>query len=277
MNNGTLTHIDLFSGIGGFALPADWILPSIRHVFCDNEPFRQEVLRQHWPDAPIYCDVRTLAAGSSFERFVYQPSRPLAARDDRQALRRLPGGGRLSATQNASFLLTGGFPCQPFSQAGRRRGTADDRYLWPHMLECVATFRSQWVIAENVGGLVTKDWFSRQCALTWKRRDTKFSRTLFQLAPLARRTAATVSGSSLIPKTPSASDGQGGIMEIRKSAAGKYKLRDIVPHYTAKRGFGTGLKLQPVFVEWMMGFPQGWTEISDSRLSEIRSSRRSRP
>lgn len=115
-----MKHIDLFSGIGGFALATEIVWDNVEHIFCDNEPFAQAILKKHWPNAQIYGDIRQLKGNVS------EP-----------------------------YILTGGFPCQPFSHAGVRRGTADDRYLWPEMLRVISEFRPRWVIAENVSGLLS--------------------------------------------------------------------------------------------------------------------------
>jgi len=113
------THLDLFSGIGGFALAAKW--NGYRTVaFCDNEPYAQAVLKKHWPDVPIHKDIREVR-------------------------------GKLYA---GVTLLTGGFPCQPFSVAGKQRGKDDDRYLWPEMLRVIREARPAWIIGENVAGIV---------------------------------------------------------------------------------------------------------------------------
>ena len=113
------THLDLFSGIGGFALAARW--NGYRTVaFCDNEPYAQAVLKKHWPDTPIHKDIREVR-------------------------------GELYA---GVTLLTGGFPCQPFSVAGKQRGKDDDRYLWPEMLRVIREARPAWIIGENVAGIV---------------------------------------------------------------------------------------------------------------------------
>ena len=112
------THLDLFSGIGGFALAAKW--NGYRTVgFCDNEPYAQAVLKKHWPDVPIHKDIREVR-------------------------------GELYA---GVTLLTGGFPCQPFSDVGRKRGQADDRYLWPEMFRVICGARPTWVLGENVAGI----------------------------------------------------------------------------------------------------------------------------
>ena len=113
------THLDLFSGIGGFALAAKW--NGYRTVgFCDNEPYAQAVLKKHWPEVPCHKDIREVR-------------------------------GELYA---GVTLLTGGFPCQPFSVAGKQRGKDDDRYLWPEMLRIIQEARPTWIIGENVAGIV---------------------------------------------------------------------------------------------------------------------------
>lgn len=136
-----MKHLDLFSGIGGFALAADIVFGNVEHTFCDNDPFCQEVLKKHWPKAKIYGDIRTLTnrSGEGLER---------STRESVQ--------WRSEGFTRDTFILTGGFPCQPFSQAGRRKGTEDDRYLWPEMLRVIREFKPTWVIAENVRGLITQ-------------------------------------------------------------------------------------------------------------------------
>ena len=113
------THLDLFSGIGGFALAAGWA--GFKTIgFCDNEPYAQAVLKKHWPNVPIHGDIKAL---------------------DGTAYRGVT-------------LLTGGFPCQPFSNAGKRRGKDDDRYLWPQMLRVIQEARPNWIVGENVVGII---------------------------------------------------------------------------------------------------------------------------
>jgi DNA (cytosine-5)-methyltransferase 1 len=113
------THLDLFSGIGGFALAAKW--NGYRTVgFCDNEPYSQAVLKKHWPEVPCHKDIREVR-------------------------------GDLYA---GVTLLTGGFPCQPFSVAGKQRGKDDNRYLWPEMCRVIREARPAWIIGENVAGIV---------------------------------------------------------------------------------------------------------------------------
>jgi len=113
-------HLDLFSGIGGFALAARW--NGLRTIqFVEYEPYAQKVLRKNFPDVPIHDDIKDFNA-TKFR----QP-----------------------------FLCTGGYPCQPFSGAGLRRGEKDDRHLWPEMLRVIQECRPTWVLAENVAGHIT--------------------------------------------------------------------------------------------------------------------------
>ena len=115
-----MRHLDLFSGIGGFSLAADWIWPDVEHIFCEIDPFCQKVLNKHWPQSKIYGDIRELRGG---------------------------GFGTVD-------LVTGGFPCQPFSTAGKRKGKEDDRDLWPHMFRIITEAKPYWVIGENVAGFI---------------------------------------------------------------------------------------------------------------------------
>jgi DNA (cytosine-5)-methyltransferase 1 len=115
-----LTMLDLFSGIGGFSLAASWTGGIKTVMFCENEPYCQKVLKKHWPDIPIHDDIRTLR-------------------------------GEDVGTVD---IVCGGFPCQPFSCAGKRRGKEDDRYLWPEMFRVIQETKPTWVVGENVAGLI---------------------------------------------------------------------------------------------------------------------------
>ena len=117
----SLTHLDLFSGIGGFALAAR-MAGSIETVaFCEREDYAQRVLKKHWPEVPICDDIHNLKGND------YGPI----------------------------DLVTGGFPCQPYSLAGERRGNEDDRALWPQMLRVIREARPTWIIGENVPGIIS--------------------------------------------------------------------------------------------------------------------------
>ncbi len=114
--------LDLFSGIGGFSYAAETLIGGYETVaFCEMDEFCQKVLKKHWPQVPIFDDVRTIDAT------------------------RL---GRID-------IVTGGYPCQPFSQAGRRQGEEDERHLWPEMLRIIKSCQPRYVLAENVAGHVT--------------------------------------------------------------------------------------------------------------------------
>jgi len=121
-----MRHVDLCSGIGGFALGFEWAGLSRPVMFCDIEPWSRKILAKHWPDVPIVEDVKVLAN---------EPEK-------------IPAGGR-------DTILTAGYPCQPFSQAGKRLGTEDDRHIWPYIREIVAQKRPAWCVFENVYGHVS--------------------------------------------------------------------------------------------------------------------------
>jgi len=136
-----MNFLDLFSGIGGFALGLERAGMRVK-AFCEIDPFCQKVLRKHWPHAPIYSDIRELRKS------------------------RLIEDGVITEDESVD-LICGGFPCQPFSVAGKQRGKEDNRYLWPEMLRVVAEIKPRWVIAENVCGILTVQGgmvFEEMCA-----------------------------------------------------------------------------------------------------------------
>jgi DNA (cytosine-5)-methyltransferase 1 len=116
-----LRHVDLCSGIGGFALGFEWAGLSEPVLFCDTEKWCRQILKKHWPDVPITEDVKELA--SDPERYVPDCD-----------------------------ILTAGYPCQPFSVAGKQRGEKDDRHIWPYISKIVAHKRPTWCVFENVYG-----------------------------------------------------------------------------------------------------------------------------
>jgi DNA (cytosine-5)-methyltransferase 1 len=116
-----MNHGSLFSGIGGFDLAAQWMgWSNVFHV--ERDPFCRQVLAHHFPKSQPHEDIKT------FNATAY--------------------AGRVD-------IISGGFPCQPFSAAGKRAGTSDDRYLWPEMFRVVREARPTWVVAENVRGLLS--------------------------------------------------------------------------------------------------------------------------
>lgn len=133
-----MIHIDLFADIGGNSYAFDKVFHETKntHIFCEIEPYCQAVLRKHWPDAYIHSDIRS---------FAY----PTIGRSERRAVANERKQNKESTHSDRPFILTGGFPCQPFSQAGRRKGTEDDRYLWPAMFGVIRNLKPQWVIASE--------------------------------------------------------------------------------------------------------------------------------
>lgn len=114
-----MKHGSLFSGIGGFDLAAEWM--GWDNVFhCEWNDFGQKVLKYYWPEAISYADI---------------------TKTD------------FSIHRGSIDILTGGFPCQPYSQAGKRLGKEDDRHLWPEMLRAIGEIQPRWVVGENVRGL----------------------------------------------------------------------------------------------------------------------------
>jgi DNA (cytosine-5)-methyltransferase 1 len=115
-----MNHGSLFSGIGGFDLAAEWM--GWNNVFhCEWNPFGRKVLNHYWPNSISYEDI---------------------TKTD------------FSIHRGNIDILTGGFPCQPYSMAGKRLGKDDERHLWPEMLRAIREISPRWVVGENVFGLV---------------------------------------------------------------------------------------------------------------------------
>ena len=121
VNDQPFRHGSLFSGIGGFDLAAEWM--GWENVFhCEWNEFGKRVLNYYWPKAIFYDDI---------------------TKTD------------FSIHRGTIDILTGGFPCQPYSQAGKRLGKEDERHLWPEMLRAIREISPRWVVGENVRGLIT--------------------------------------------------------------------------------------------------------------------------
>jgi len=114
-----LNVLDLFSGIGGFSVGLEATGKFKTIAFCEKDKFCQKVLQKRWQGTEIYEDIRNI-----------------------------------DGTKIKADVITGGFPCQPFSTAGKRKGTEDDRYLFPEMLRIIKETQARWVVGENVQGIV---------------------------------------------------------------------------------------------------------------------------
>jgi len=238
-----MKYMDLFSGIGGFALAAEWVWGEELQIlhFVEIDPFCQKVLKKHWPEVPIHDDIKTFKATQYL--------------------------GRVD-------LLTGGFPCQPVSYAGKQRGKEDDRWLWPEMARVI-------------------EGDSTMCYLTWKISVTKRGRLLFQLVPsmprteeiesgslhtmmwptptsqdptgrkyqrLCGRKVLTLSGKAMLWPTPTARDWKdGSSMTVPASCL---LGREVLFRCRGQLRNGQKMgRLSVSFVEWLMGFPLGWTDV----------------
>ena len=118
-----LRHLDLFSGIGGFSLGMEATGGFETVAFCEIEEYPRKVLQKHWPYVKRYEDIKEL----TYERLKADGLLPI-------------------------HIVTGGYPCQPFSNAGRKRGESDPRHLWPEMFRVIKELRPTWVVGENVPG-----------------------------------------------------------------------------------------------------------------------------
>jgi DNA (cytosine-5)-methyltransferase 1 len=120
-----LKVLDLFSGLGGFSLGLERTGYFKTIAFCEIDKYCSLILDKHWKGIKIYNDVRKINKEQFDTDGIEYPD-----------------------------IITGGFPCQPFSVAGKQKGTGDDRHLWPEMFRIIKTFKPKFVIGENVKGLI---------------------------------------------------------------------------------------------------------------------------
>lgn len=123
-----MTHLSLFSGIGGLDLAAEWAgFETVGQ--CEYADYPTKVLEKHWPDVPRWRDVHDVTAESFRER----------------------------TRRSDLTLLSGGFPCQPHSLAGKRLASSDERDLWGEFARCIRDIKPRWVLGENVAGLLSSE------------------------------------------------------------------------------------------------------------------------
>ncbi len=261
--------LDLFSGIGGFSLGLEAAGPFRTVAFCEQDAFCQAVLRKHWPDTPIYDDVRTINAD---------------------------GYRGIDILSAAAFRVNRG--PQPGSSEARKMTVTSGR-SWLPLLQ---TYGLNGSLARMCEALLTSRWASSAVFLTWKASGIKPRHLLFQLAPLMPRTEGIASG--LWP-TPTAQDNPqvrgvgktkgtkrgttlGGAVRMWPTPAAHEARLGYQDRTRGKKGTQKSLtteviddmggrqatigQLNPTWVEWLMGFPTGWTDL---KPSEMQSSRRS--
>jgi len=276
--------LDLFSGIGGFSLGLEKC--GFKTVaFCEIEEYPRKVLRRHWPDAPIYNDIKKLTKEKLLKDGI-----------------------------NDIGLISGGYPCQGESLAGLRFGKKDNRYLWPEMYRLVKAIRPRWVIAENVAGHISlgldqvlsdmeaEDYTcwpfvipacavdaptdATECGL-WPTPNTKGYRSDGELAMLAKKLTdrdeflamthraanskrkrfyptPTVSGNHN-RKGLSKSSGDGLATVVKRMYPTPLARCHTAPSRSENKQGTDNLQtlvggaLNPMWVEWLMGFPMSWT------------------
>jgi hypothetical protein len=253
-----MKSIELFSGIGGIALAAEWA--GIETVaFCERDPFCQKVLNKHWPDIPIFDDVYTLNRKVLEQQGVIEPN------------------GTID-------IISGGFPCQPFSIAGSKK---EEKMTVISGQKCLESYKSYSRLGLLVRMLLTSPiWSSNERLLTWKVKDTKLKRLLFRLAVSMPNTKET--GFSLWPTptqdtslrtkryaqgglplgmavqlyaTPTASQNHKPIRPLAPSEANGKHGKVLPGCLGEKHPEHIGKQINPQFVEWLMGFPEDWTKV----------------
>ena len=277
----TVRHLDLCSGIGGFALGFAWAGLSDKPVaFCEIDQWCRKVLQHWWPTVPIFNDIKEVAN---------EPDRVVPECD----------------------IITAGYPCQPFSVAkgAGRKGEADARHLWPHIREVVASRRPAWVVCENVYGHVrlgldnVLDGLESLGYTSWAALvpacglDAPHERQRLWLISCRETGMADTIGQRLqevwpsqaghewgkpgsaetggiegeISDTDSVRCGGGSDKVEREGAQGVGEGGGVWPIAgragNSQGGCPESLRLNPAWVEWLMGYPVGWTSLpfQDSR------------
>jgi site-specific DNA-cytosine methylase len=239
-----MKHGSLFSGIGGFDLAAHWM--GWENAFhCEWMEFPRKVLDYYFPEADSHVDI----CKTDFKKY-----------------------------EGNVDIITGGFPCQPFSMAGKRKGSEDERYLWHEMLRAIQEVKPKYVIAENVLGITNIDGglvFEQVCL------DLEVEGYEVQpfIIPAAaknaphRRDRCWLSELGMLP-TPTAMDSSNATATMKSTQVKEGSMHSVT--LTRYLQTGKNSQLNPRFVAEMMGFPPNWTELPFQMAKSIHQRLRKR-
>lgn len=221
--------ISLFAGIGGFDLAADTLGWEILFQ-SEIDPFCLEVLKKHFPNIPKYGNINEINA---------------------------------KKYRGNVDVVAGGFPCQPFSNAGLQRGTEDPRFLWPAMYRVIQECRPTWVVAENVLGLI-----GNADGVVFEQVCVDLESEGYEVQPFIIPAAGKDSFQERKRVWIVAClDGFGSKrIKLRRESILKHSGRRKSNYLTAcisRAGFNPS-DITPNWMEWFMGFPTGWTELTPS-------------
>lgn len=239
-----LTHLSLFTGIGGLDLAAEHA-GFITVGQCEWADYPTKILERHWPDVPRWRDIMTLTGEDFYERTGFR----------------------------TVDIISGGFPCQPFSTAGNRRGKDDSRYLWPEMLRVIEELRPTWIIGENAAGIATMALDDILFEL--EEKNYKARAFLFPACSVGalhkRNRFAIVANTNGDGRTDESKFKPRTNASRRREAIYKRERSKIIHtwpnNYCAAREFrrcgilNCGVA-NPIFAEWLMGYPKNWTALS---------------
>ncbi|MCY9579580.1 DNA cytosine methyltransferase [Paenibacillus alvei] len=222
-----MRKLSLFSGIGGIDLAAEWAGMETA-AFCEREPFPQKVLRKHWPNVQIYDDVCEL-------------TREVLERDG------------IITIDRAIDIISAGYPCQPESYAGQRKGTEDDRWLWPEVARLLQELRPRWFVGENVAGHATMGLDKVLTDL----ENLSYSWQPFDI-PAAAVDAEHERRRIFIVAHSNSERSQGGRSPEAAAKCGRGPRNNFRDYCRQVHN----LKYPPpTLVEKVMGFPEDWTKI----------------